>query len=114
MIEESFFHSLSKESDKLKFGCKTIGDLIGAVHDSWEAYDSEKLKTQWAHMYSVWNMVLQHEGSNQFKNPHSGQRNAINRGLPTNRVMINESPMTAAQYDHLRQLVNDHYGRNVF
>jgi hypothetical protein len=113
MCDQSFFHSLAKQSDKLKFGCRNIADLINNVHDAWEAYDEDTLRSQWAHMYTVWNLILTYEGSNQFKNPHGGQRNAININIPTNHVMMGDHPMTLLEYDGLRAVVNNYIGAEV-
>jgi hypothetical protein len=108
MCDQSFFHSLSKESDKLTVGCRTVGHLIEAVKRAWEEYDATKLIVQYGHMYAVWNEVLKHEGSNQFKNPHSNVRNKIAAGIPLNNVEISR-----AELERLKAKVNTFYGRIV-
>ena len=83
---------------------------MDAFQIAWNTCDEDKLINQFSFMYSVWSKVLEVRGSNQFKNPHNGQRRNLREGLPVNIVLINGEPMTRQYFDDLKNTVNNYYG----
>ena len=89
-LDLCFFWSLFKRSDKLKEGARNFDDLIAAVQQAFDDYDSETLDR----CYGSWcvNVLacIKDKGGNDFKTPHSGVRAHQNAGQPVDAIAVDK------------------------
>jgi hypothetical protein len=107
LLDLSFFASLQSQSGKLMYGVKTIGDLMEAVKEAWEAYDEQKIAIQFGHLFAVYGEVLLHEGGNNYKIPHSHVRQKFDSRQPLNIVPISDDEIRRLR-DLVVQYAVDH------
>jgi len=95
----SFNNSLSKRVHKLTFGCKKIEDLVNAVEHEFDSYDSNKLETQYGHLFACFNSILEDHGGNEYKNPHNDVRKKVKLNLPLNECCLSLDEFHSLWYE---------------
>ena len=57
-----------------------IKDLLVAVQAVWEGYKWHTIELAWQTLFNVYNCILETDGDNNFKIPHTGARARLTRG----------------------------------
>ena len=76
-----------------------VDGLIKAVDAIWAAYPWETIERAWLTLFGVYNLILEHDGDNDFKLPHTGAREQQQEG----RVPAN-APLSASALQHARAI----------
>jgi hypothetical protein len=69
-------------------------DIIECVTKTWNEYPWEKIERIWVTLQSIYNMIIEHHGCNQFKIPHLNKdqmewESTLPRELPLTEEAIN-------------------------
>ena len=64
---------------------KTTEELVSNVKKCYAEYDSGTMERLWQRLHAVYGEVMEHEGGNDFKTPHSGIRKRQSAGLEEDR-----------------------------
>ena len=97
-----------KRSDQLKIGAHTPKDLVDAVREAWNAYDSKTLDGTWGCLISTYQRILNDKGGNEFKTPHDGVRRRQAMG-----VNVFDVPIDIVQIDRLQLLIDAYFHVNL-
>jgi len=89
ILDLAIFNSIQKRVDKLKFNCSNLVDFADKVEEIFNNYDKETLQSCFGHLYSCYNQILIHLGSNQYSSPHCGIRTKCENNQAINTVDIN-------------------------
>jgi hypothetical protein len=81
ILDLGFFHSLKVRAGHLKHRAHNIDQMIANIKEAYEDYDYDTLNHIWAHLFGVYNCILQVDGDNQYAAPHDGVRTRTSRGL---------------------------------
>jgi hypothetical protein len=74
ILDLGLFHSLKCMVGSIKQRADNIDGMIIKVKLAYSNYDYKTLDHIWAHLFAVYNAILQDNGGNQYKAPHSGVR----------------------------------------
>ncbi len=98
----AFFASLQRQSEILKASAPTVQSLIANVQLAWRDYPWETLDRIHGVLYEIYrlilqHLILQHEGDNDFKLPHSHVRERQAQGLDTTDVFVPKKHVVKAE-----------------
>jgi hypothetical protein len=74
ILDLGLFAALKAQVRHLNIHAKNIDELMAKVRVAYYSYSSIALDHTWAHLFAVYNSILQFDGDNQSFPPHSGAR----------------------------------------
>lgn len=102
----ALLRSLQVRSESLRHDYDTgeMESIVRSIEAAFDSYDENTLKAAFAHLFSIYNHVLQTLGDNDFGNAHSHSRSKLKKETDVNIVDI-----TSDRYCELLELVNEYF-----
>lgn len=74
LLDLGLFHGMKSNADGIKGNGRNIDTCIERMELSFQEYSSDSISIVWGVLFEVYRLILDDNGSNSFKLPHSGVR----------------------------------------
>jgi hypothetical protein len=74
MLDLGLFHGMKSKADDIKGDGRNIDTCIQRMKQAFEEYSPTSIEIVWGVLFEVYRLVLQDNGNNSYKVPHSGVR----------------------------------------
>jgi hypothetical protein len=74
MLDLGLFHGIKSKADDIKGDGRNIDTCIQRMKQAFEEYSPTSIEIVWGILFEVYRLVLQDNGNNSYKVPHSGVR----------------------------------------
>lgn len=74
LLDLGLFHGMKSEADGIKGDGRNIDTCIQRMKEAFASYDPTSIEINWGVLFEVYRLILQDNGNNSFKVPHSGVR----------------------------------------
>jgi len=102
ILDLGFFASLKSKVWAMKMNASNIQQLVQKVTLAFDDYPASTITNIWAQLYAVYNAILQQNGGNKYKLPHTGINRRARNGQNAIDLMID--------VEAFNRVFNDVYG----
>ena len=88
MLDLGLFHGMKSAADAIKGDGRNIDTCTQRMKQAFQDYEASTIETVWGVLFEVYRLILEDNGNNSFKLPHSGvrRRGRVNQNLVDRHV----------------------------